>query len=214
MIRLKVDTNDLRESETAIDEAIRILAGGGAVVYPTDTLYGLGVDATDGSAVAKIFKIKKRPEAKALPILIANIEWAKKLAYVDKKIEKILAAIWPGAVTVLLQHSYRLPSLVTAGQRTIALRIPDYKLAYFLLEKFGKPLTATSANISGQLPSNKIEEVLAQFNGQPYQPTLVLDAGDLLPSEPSTILDLSGPQPRITRIGPVSKEKLLKILAL
>lgn len=209
---LKVNPNSLRESEGAINEAVEVIKNGGVVVYPTDTVYGLGVDATNEEAVEKLFIVKKRPETKPLPIIIDSIQMAKNLALIDARQEKILLKIWPGAVTVLFNQIYKLPGVVTAGKKTIALRIPNYKLAYYLLQKLGRPLTATSANISGHSPSTKIRDVLRQFENEHYQPDLVLDAGDLVNTEPSTILDLSSGEPKITRIGPVSPEQLANIL--
>lgn len=209
---LKVNPQDLRESENVIIQAVEAIKNGQVIICPTDTVYGLAVDATNQAAVERLFQIKKRPKEKAVPIMIGDMVWAKRLALIDQKTEKILSEIWPGAVTAVLQQKYRLPELVTAGKRTIALRIPDYKLIHYLLQKIGRPLTATSANLSGQLPSIRIQDVLRQFQKKEYRPDLVLDAGDLIDSEPSTILDLSGASPKILRLGPVSKEKLWTIL--
>lgn len=211
---LKVNPENLRESKEAIEEAVEVIKKGGVIVYPTDTLYGLGADATNEVAVRRVFKIKKRPETKPVPVIISDLEMAKKLAYFDKKIAKILLSIWPGPVTVLLEKKYTLPDMVTAGQRSIGLRLPDYKIAHFLVVKSGVPLVATSANISDQPASNKIKEVLKQFTKEYYKPDLVLDAGDLKFSQPSTILDLSKDKPKILRVGPVSKKKLFEIIGV
>ncbi len=211
---LKVDPTDLLASEPAIREAAIVVRSGGVIIYPTDTLYGLGADATSAEAVDRVFKIKKRPETKPIPVIVSDLDWAKRLAIIDKKTEAILSNVWPGGVTVVLQQKFRLPSSVTAGKRTIALRIPHYKLAYYLSQQIDRPLTATSANISGELPSHRISDILAQFADQEFQPDLVLDAGDLAVSEPSTILDLSDREPKISRVGPVSRDDLFNILNL
>lgn len=209
---LRISSENIRESEKFIEEAVEAIKAGKVLVCPTDTVYGLVADAINTEAVKKVFKIKKRPKEKPMPIMIGDLEWAKKLAFIDRRTEMILSKIWPGAVTVVLQQKYKLPESITAGKKTIALRIPDYKIVHYLLQKAGRPLTATSANISGQPPSRKIKDVLKQFQGKDHRPDLVLDAGDLTCSEPSTILDLSGIEPKISRVGPVSKEELLKIL--
>lgn len=211
---VKVNPENLRESMSAIEEAVSVIQRGGAVVLPTDTVYGLGVGATNEEAVKRVFRIKKRPENKPLPVLVSDLEMAKRLAYFDKKIEDILLSIWPGAVTAILPKKYVLPERVTAGQRTIGLRIPDYKLTHFLIVRCGAPLTGSSANISGQSPSNKIRVILEQFENANPKPDLVLDAGDLKFSEPSTLLDLSNGSPKINRVGPVSKEKLFEIIGV
>jgi L-threonylcarbamoyladenylate synthase len=105
-----------------------------------------------------------------------------------------------------------LPEKLTAGKETIGLRIPDYKIIHMLLAEMPRPLTATSANISDRSSSTKIEEVLVQFRKEFLKPDLVLDAGDLKFSEPSTVLDMTAGKPRITRIGATNPKKLLEII--
>src|SRR3989344_4963260 len=211
---IKVNPENLRESEEAIVEAAKVMFSGGTVVFPTDTVYGLGCDATNEQAVRKIFKIKKRKESQPLAIIVRDIDMAKKVAFVDRRLEKALNLVWPGAVTIVLWKKYKLPEILTAKEQTIGLRIPDYKLTQFLAENMGRPYVATSANISGQQATNKISEVLSYFAKSLIKPDLVLDAGDLKFCEPSTVLDLSKSKPKITRIGPVDKNKLLEILSV
>lgn len=212
---LKINPENLRESRQVIEEAVSVIKSGGVIVFPTDTVYGLGADATNESAVRRIFKIKQRPEDKPVPLLISDLEMAKKLSYFDKRVEEILLSAWPGPVTVLLQAKGGvLPQLVTAGRQTIGLRIPDYKIAHFLTAKCGVPLVATSANISGEPSSNKIADVVAQFEKEGFKPDLILDAGDLRFVEPSTVLDLSKGKPIITRVGLVNKKKLFDIIGI
>lgn len=212
---LKINPENLRESRQAIEEAVSVIKRGGVIVFPTDTVYGLGADATSESAVRKVFKIKQRPEDKPVPLLISDLEMAKKLSYFDKRVEKVLLSVWPGPITVLLQAKGGvLPQLVTAGRQTIGLRIPDYKIAHFLTAKCGAPLVATSANISGKPSSNKISGVIAQFEKASHKPDLILDAGDLKFVEPSTVLDFSKGKPIITRVGLVNKKKLFDIIGV
>jgi L-threonylcarbamoyladenylate synthase len=211
---LKINPENLRESREAIEEAVRVVSKGGVIIYPTDTVYGIGCDATNKDAVRRVFRIKKRPEDKAVPILISDLEMAKKAAYFDDKVEKMLLSVWPGPVTVLLSKKYSLPGIVTGSKPTVALRIPDYKVTHYMLVLCGVPLVATSANISGQPSSNRIEEVIEQFKKTDLRPDLVLDAGDLKFSEPSTILDLSTGKPIITRVGLVNKKKLFEIIGI
>ncbi len=211
---LKVNPEGLRESEEAVVEAAKTMLKGGTVVFPTDTVYGLGCDATDEAAIKKIFKIKKRQERKPLSIIVRDLAMAKKVAYIDTKLERALNLIWPGAITVILSKKYKLPQILTANQTTIGLRIPDYKLTYLLSEDMGRPYVATSANISGEIATTKIRSVLRYFEGEIHRPDLILDAGDLKFSQPSTVLDLSGRSPKIVRIGPVNKKELLEILSI
>ncbi len=211
---IKVEPENLRASQYGLEKAAQAILRGGVVVVPTDTVYGLAADATNEQAVRRVFKIKKRAETKPVPVIIRDIETVKKLAFVDKRLEKILSRIWPAAVTIILEKKFNLPEVVTAGTRTIGLRLPDYKLLNYLMEMVGRPLTATSANISDQPPSNKIEEIVANFRKEFYRPELILDAGELKFCEPSTVLDLSTDKPKIIRIGPVSPKKLMEILSI
>lgn len=211
---LKVNPENLRDSEGAIIEAAKVMLAGGTIIFPTDTVYGLGCDATNKEAIKKIFKIKGRSEAKPLAVIVRDMEMAKKIATVDRKIERAMGVILPGAVTLILWKKYKLPEILTAQEQTIGLRIPDYKLTHLLSENMGRPYVATSANISGQQATIKIGEVIKYFEKKTYKPDLILDAGDLKCCEPSTVLDLSSEKPKIVRIGPVNKDKLLEILSI
>ena len=211
---LKVNPENLRESEEAIVEAAKTMLAGGTIVFPTDTVYGLGCDATNESAVRRIFRIKKRADNKPLSIIVRDLPMAKKVAFVDQKLERALKIVWPGAITVLLWRRHKLPAILTANKETIGLRIPDYKLTHLLSENMGRPYVATSANISDEPATTKFKEVFEYFERNFAKPDLILDAGDLKFSEPSTVLDLTTDKPKIVRIGPVNKKKLLEILSV
>lgn len=211
---LRINAGNLRKSIDALAEAARVLKMGGAIVYPTDTVYGLGCDATNTEAVERVFKIKKRPKTKAVPMIIKDMAMAKKYAWFDSRVERVLDQLWPGPITVVLKKRFNLPDAVTAGKMTLGMRIPDYKLVNYLVEAVDIPLVATSANISNQQSSHRISEVLRQFEKSFPQPDLILEAGNLAGSEPPTVLDLSESKPKIIRIGPVSPKKLMEILAV
>ncbi len=209
---IKIDLNG--DFSEAIQEAIAVLKLGGAVIYPTDTLYALGANALEIGPVERIFKIKKRSKSKPFPIAVRNINWAKELAFIYQKEEKILEAVWPGAVSVVLPKRSIVPNILTAGQSSVAMRIPDSRFTDELLGRFGYPITSTSANISDELPSFKISEIIERFENSENKPDLVIDAGDLKQSEPSTILDLTTDKPKILRVGPVKPETLRKLLEI
>lgn len=211
---LKVNPENLRDSEEAIIEAAKIMLDGGVAVFPTDTVYGLGCDATSESAVRKVFKIKGRAESKPLSVLVRDLEMAKKVAFIDRKLERALGVVWPGAVTVVLWRRHKLPAILSANKETIGLRIPDYKFTFCLAENMGRPFVATSANISGQQATTRIGDVIKYFEKNSVRPDIILDAGDLKFSEPSTVLDLTTDKPKITRIGPVNPKKLQEILSV
>jgi len=178
-------------------EVVKTIQEGSVVICPTDTVYGLIGDATNKKAVNKLFKIKKRSKRKPIPIFVKDIKMAKRFAKIDKKQEKFLKKVWPGAVTAVLKSK--------KGKNTIGIRIPQYKLLLGLAEQLKVPLAETSANISGKPASTRIKEVLKQFtlqrgSGQENQPDLVIDAGNLKKSRPSTVIDLTVLPPKILRI--------------
>lgn len=199
---IKISTENLRE-------AIKTIKKGGVVIFPTDTVYGLIADAKNKTAVKKIFKIKKRSFKKPLPVFIKDLKTAKGLAKINKKQEKILKKFWPGKITVILKaRSIEFPKGIISKDKKIGLRIPDYKFLSLLLRKINYPLAETSANISGKKASTKIKEVLKQFEKGRCQPDLVLDAGDLKISLPSTVVDLI--DFKILRKGELSKDLILR----
>lgn len=186
-------------SEGVIEKAAGLILKGKVLVSPTDTVYGLLADATNEKAIKKLLKIKKREKGKPIPIFIENIEMAKKLAEISKSQEKFLKKVWPGKVTVVFKRKNKLPKVLFAKEKTIGLRIPNYKLVNKILERLNRPLTGTSANISGLPPSTKIKNVIKQFQDKKFQPDLILNAGNLKPSKPSKVIDLTGSKPKILR---------------
>ena len=196
MLILKVDQRNLKTTVTIMIESIE---QGEVVVCPTDTVYGLIADATNEKAVKKLLKIKKRNTQKPIPIFVKDIKIAKKFALINKNQEKFLKKVWPGKVTVVLKRKGKLPRILFRNKKTIGLRIPDYKIINQLLLIINRPLTGTSANISGQPPSTKIKEVISQFKNQKFQPDLIIDAGNLPKSKPSIVLDLTTSPTKILR---------------
>ncbi len=207
---LKGDWSDL--DSRIIEQAVRTIKRGGSIVFPTDTVYGLGVNALKPYSIERLFKIKKRPEGKPVPIIVKNIEMAKQLAYVDRKIEKVLTEVWPGQVTVVLEKRSIVPDVLTAGLKTVGLRIPNNYFTQYLMENLDEPITATSANFSNQPSLSSAMEIIKIFDKAYPVPDLILDAGELPPSPPSTVLDLTSSQPRITRMGPISKKDLMEVI--
>ena len=213
MVRIKISSKNFKK---VIGETVEVIKMGGVATVPTDTVYGLIADATNEKAVRKIFKIKKRSLKKPIPIFVKDLKMAKSLAIINKNQEKFLKKFWPGKLTAILKaKNKKLPKGILKNGK-IGLRIPNYKLVNILLEKLNFPLTGTSANISGKPGSTKIREVLKQFENQfstrsgGGQPDLILDAGNLKPSLPSTVIDLENLE--ILREGEIPKEKIFKIL--
>lgn len=196
------------------NEAVSILRKGGSVVYPTDTVYGLGVNPFDDFAVRRLFRIKNRPLTKPVPLVVKSIAMAKKLAYIDARKEKILRSVWPGALSVILHKRAIISSYISSGTNTVSLRIPKYDFCISLIKAFNGPITSTSANLSGENPTNNPAEVINRFEGEIYKPDLVIDAGVLEKSAPSTVLDLTKQKPKVTRVGPVSPKELRRALRM
>lgn len=174
---------------------------GQVIASPTDTVYGLLADATLDKAVEKVYRIKRREKNKPLPVFVKDINMAKKLAHIDKDQEEFLKEVWPGRTTVVLKKKGRngVSKIVTANKKTIALRIPDHKLVKEMLEEVNRPLTGTSANISGKGYFVKIKEVLNDFEKEEMRPDLIIDGGNLTKSCPSIIVDLTKKKPKILR---------------
>lgn len=209
---IQVDLN--KDYSDVIREAVNILNYGGTIVYPTDTLYGLGANALNEIAVRKIFRIKDRSFSKPLPMIVRNYTWVKELAEIKPQNEEIIKKVWPGKVTVVLPKKDIVPDALTADFNSVGIRIPDYVFTDKLLAEFGYPLTSTSANISGQEPTNDINKIIEIFSKSTAKPDLIIDAGILPKSEPSMIIDLTGDKPKVLRISPTKPEKLLELLEL
>lgn len=192
MIVLKISARNLGSK---IKTTVKAVKEGKILICPTDTVYGLIGRARDEKVVKKLFKIKDRQSQKTLPIFVKSLKMAKELAFVDEKQEKFLRKVWPGKTTVVLKTKSKARKLfkfgIVSSEKKIGLRIPKYKLINLLLQKLNFPLTGTSANVSGKPASGNIKKVLNQFKNKKYQPDLVVDAGDLPKSKPSTVLDLT-----------------------
>jgi len=170
-----------------VKKAAAELKRGLVLVCPTDTVYGLICDANNKQAVERIYKIKKRPKNKLLPVFVEDIKMAKEFVKINAKQEKFLKKVWPGAVTVVIERDKS------------AIRVPKYQFIIDIIKEINRPLAETSANISGEGSTTKIKEILRCFRGLEDQPDLVLDAGDLKQAKPSQVIDLSGPEPIILR---------------
>lgn len=189
-----IKINPENPDKKVIEKAAEIIENGGLVVFPTDTVYGILADARNEKAVGKIFEIKKRPKTKPLGIFVKNIEMAEKYAFISEKQKEFLSNNWPGKLTVILKSKNELAEGVETKDKTIGIRIPDYKLTGMLFEKIVFPLVQTSANISGREATTKIKEVLEQF-GEENGKFLIIDADDLAENRPSKIIDLTAENP-------------------
>ena len=193
-----------------MQEAAEILRSGGLVAFPTETVYGLGADAENPVAVARIFAAKGRPADHPLIVHIGNpgqlTRWAKD---VPDAAWRLARRYWPGPLTLILQRARRVPDIVTGGQDTVGLRIPDHPLALALLEAFGGGIAAPSANRFGRLSPTTAAHVHEELGDAM---DLILDGGPCRVGIESTILDLSGQQPRLLRPGAITFAEIETIL--
>lgn len=190
--------------------AADFLGRGSVVAIPTDTFYGLAADPFNLSAVDEIYKIKGRPETRALPILVRSLEQAMQLAReVPQNFLRLAQEFWPGALTLVVDAANRLPLKVTANTGKVALRWPKSDVARRLIEEFDGPITGTSANISGFPSCSSAEQVMKQLGGRL---PLILDTGETGAMLGSTIVDVHGGAWKIIREGAIPVAEIQKAL--
>lgn len=198
-------------SEFELDKAASYLKAGELIAFPTETVYGLGADATNEEAVQKIFKAKGRPSDNPLIIHVASLEQAEEYvsAFPDEA-KRVVAAFWPGACTLVLKKKGKIAPSVTAGLNTVAVRMPDHPLALELIQRAGVPLAAPSANSSGKPSPTTAGHVVKDLKGGIRG---IIDGGATGVGLESTVLDLTDPkQPTILRPGGVTSEQLEMVL--
>src|SRR3954471_1942381 len=195
---------------TNLDDATRILRSGGLVAFPTETVYGLGADATNAAAVAKIFAAKGRPATNPLIVHVADLETAKRYTAVWNDAAQTLAAVWwPGPLTLVVPKRPEIVDAATAGRPTVALRVPDHPLALELLRAFGGPIAAPSANRSTHVSPTTAQHVREELGDAV---DLVLDGGPCGVGIESTVLDLTTTLPVILRPGAVTPEQIKAVI--
>jgi L-threonylcarbamoyladenylate synthase len=182
------------------------LLRGEVVAIPTDTVYGLAADPFNLSAVEEIYRVKGRPDERALPILVNSLDQAMLLSReVPRNFLRLAEEFWPGALTLVVDASHRLPLKVTANTGRIALRWPRSEVVARLIEEFDGPLTGTSANLSGSPACTGAEQVFTQLG---ERLVLILDAGETKSASPSTIVELHGDTWKVLREGAISSKEI------
>ncbi len=189
-----------------IPAAVDILRRGGLVAFPTETVYGLGADATNADAVGRIFAAKGRPATNPLIVHVASAAIAKRYATDwPADADRLAAAFWPGPLTIVLPRDATIADAVSAGRGTVGLRVPDHPLALALLAAFDGPVAAPSANRANAVSPTTADHVRAELGGRV---DLILDGGPCGVGIESTVVDLTGPRPALLRPGGVSREKV------
>ena len=195
-------------SRGALREAAEVVRRGGLIVYPTDTVYGLGCDPLNARAVRRVFEVKGRG-ARPLPVLASSIEDIGRIAELSDAALRLAEAFWPGPLTLVLPRKPVLPSVLTCGLPSVGVRIPGHGFAIELVRACGGLLVGTSANRSGRPPPRTAQEALEELGGLVE---LVIDGGPTPLGIPSTVLDLTGPEPRLLREGPVKIGDIMSAL--
>jgi L-threonylcarbamoyladenylate synthase len=190
-------------------KAASVLSGGGVIIYPTETLYGLGALALNKESIKKIFNIKSRSYGKPVPILVRDKEMLFEFVEVNQEASRLIDKFLPGPLTLVLRKRKNLPDLISAGTGKIAVRISRHPFVRHLFDFISEPLTSTSANISGEENLFGFNEIHETFEDKV---DLIVDSGNLPPSKGSTVIDLTVKPPLIVRQGDISEEVLREFL--
>jgi L-threonylcarbamoyladenylate synthase len=196
-------------SDRALGQILSFLRSGGVIAFPTDTAYGLGADPFNEGAVRRIFEMKGRAETKPILVLVDSIAMANSIARLSDTALALAERFWPGPLTMVLPARASVSATVTAGSETIGVRWANNVFTQRLLEAFGRPITATSANRSGLPSAVTAEEVRVQL-GDSLE--MLVDGGELPAREGSTLLDVTQIPVRLLREGPIAKTELSDVL--
>lgn len=187
------------------DQVSALMNEGGLMAYPTDTLYGLGVDARSSAAVQRINSLKGRRSP--ISVMLSSVEWLLDVAIgLGHESINIIKTHLPGALTVICKTEMTLAGEIFSEQGSVGFRVPDHEFCLKAVEVFGHPITTTSTNPTGEAPARSVEQIQQYFD---TRLDLIIDGGAIQDSPGSTVIDLSGPAPHILREGSISTEVLL-----
>ena len=209
---LKIDkiSNVSDDKWTLLSDEIK---KGSLIIYPTDTVYGLGAVITNEQSINKIFLAKSRSFTSPLIALLSSVDKVEEVAYVSDKnkelLEKLAKAFWPGALTIILKRKKHIPNIMVSGGDTIGVRIPNLNLAIKIIDLAGGILATTSANISGEATPKSYAELSEDIKSKV---DILIDSGECKLGEASTIIDLTSDVPKILRKGAISIEEIEKII--
>ena len=188
---------------TSLERAVAILRTGGVIGIPTDTVYGVAANVLDDNAVGRVFRLKGREDTSPIPVLIGEVDDLFRYGTdVTEEAVALAEAFWPGQLTIVVSKSDSISSIVSGGLDTVGLRVADHPVPRQLISGLGAPITATSANISGTDALTSAVSVAQQLGASL---DLVFDGGQLAPSKPSTVVDVTSRPAKILREGAVSR---------
>jgi L-threonylcarbamoyladenylate synthase len=206
VLKISADNSE----EIIITRAVEILAGGGIIAYPTETFYGLGADATNQKAIEKIFAVKGRNFKNPISLIIGKPDDIYPLVQdIPESAQKLIAAFWPGALTIIFQASDKISPLLTAGSGKIGLRVSSHPLALKISQKLKRPLTATSANLSGVPECTQAFEVAEQIGDKL---DAIVDGEQTQGGKASTLIDVTCTPPVILREGAICRQLIEKCI--
>lgn len=193
-----------------IEQAGELIKQGKIVIFPTETVYGIGTNGLDENAVRKLYEVKKRPLNKPISLLVSNMEMVNLIAKDITETEyEIMKNFFPGPLTIILKKKKNVPDIVTAGQDTVGVRMPRGDVARELVELAGVPIAAPSANISGEPSGTNLQEIMKHFEGKV---DYCIDGGNSELGLASTIVQVIDHKPMILRQGSITLEQINKIL--
>lgn len=195
-------------ADTVLEEALQVLRSGGVILYPTDTLYGLGADAFSDTAIDKVYAIKARERGKPVYAVVENIDVARQYGEVTETARTLIEKFLPGPLALVLQKKQGVEGGIARGMDTFGIRIPNHVFCLALAQKFGKPYTTTSANIAGKLPERSVSGILEQLGERASYIDLVIDGGEVRDTTPSTIVDVSSGIPEVIREGAIPSSQI------
>jgi len=198
----------LAATDEAIKTAAFLLREGGVIIYPTETVYGIGCIPSESSAAQRICEIKGRAD-KPLPLICSDVDAVKKIVVMTPSAEKLAAKFWPGPLTLVLPAKAKYSMWVSHGASTLGVRVTEHPIARKLAKQVGGVIVSTSANLSGREPAKTAQEAAEIFGNKV---DVILDDGPSPRSESSTILDLSGEELWLLRKGPITGEQILAVL--
>lgn len=205
---IKIDSE--RDLQSAVTKAADVIKSGGVVAFPTESFYGLAVNATEARAIQRLFDVKKRSGAQPILILIPDVEQLDRyVTHIPEIARMLMNKFWPGGLTLIFEAKPNLPAGLTAGTGKVGVRLSSHPVATALAQAVGSPITATSANISGQPACSSAKEVFQSLGGKV---DLILDGGETAGGKGSTVLDVTMDPPVVVREGMVSGKQIRKCL--
>ena len=210
MVSRSIKIDSKKDLQSAVTKAADVIKSGGLVAIPTESFYGLAVNATDVKAIHRLFDVKKRRGDRPILILIPSLKLLDQyVIHVPEIARPLIDAFWPGGLTLLFEAKPKLPRELTSGTGKVGVRLSSHPIATALAQAVGAPITGTSANISGQPPCSSAKEVFEQLG---EKVDLILDGGETAGGKGSTVLDVTIDPPIVVREGMVSREEMEKCL--